>query len=164
MIGRHHRRIWISVGLVAALLAGCGTNPVTPDQDVTLQPGYGIAAVVFDTLDVLNSVTIKSPDRNGTELAVGFVDKGVHLNVYAVPAGTYCLVKFHTAFYKITQDDPTHGVCFDVVAGKVAYSGNLAPRARGQTLWTYQNYDWPAFEKMFKEQYPKLASYPLVTP
>jgi hypothetical protein len=150
--------------LAALLLAGCGLDPVKPDQEIVLQPGEGIAAVVFDTLDVLNAVTIRSPDRNGMEFGVSYVDKGVHLYVFIVPAGSYCLVKFQTSFYTITQDDPTHGVCFDVVAGKVAYSGNLSPRAHGQSLQTDQNYDWPAFEKMFKEQYPKLAQYPIVTP
>lgn len=152
----------MSVGLVT--MVGCGsTDPVHPDQDVTLQPGYGIAAVVFDTLDVLTTVTIKSPD-NGTEVDVGSVGKGMNMYVYAVPAGSYCLTRFDTGFYRYHTNDQTHGVCFDVIAGKVAYSGNLAPRAYLEGVRTDQNYDWTGFEKVFKQDYPKLASLSIVTP
>lgn len=154
----------MAVALGVALLAGCGaTDPVQPDQDLQLQPGYGIAAVVFDTLDALSVSTIKSPDTK-VEINVGYVDKGVHMFVYALPAGSYCLTRFNTDFYRFYQDDPTHGICFDVIAGKVAYSGNLAPRAYGKAVRTDQNYYWPEFEKSFKQDYPKLARYPIVTP
>jgi hypothetical protein len=158
-----------SIGVVVlsgvVMLAGCGgMDSVKPDQDVTLQPGHGIAAVVMDTLDPLNAVSIKSPDNKDVELEISHVDVGVHMSVFVVPAGSYCLTKFFTGSYVFTQDDQTHGICFDVVPGKVAYSGNLAPRAYGQNTRTDQNYNWPAFEKMFKEQYPKLANYPIVTP
>lgn len=163
MTMRHY--LWMTLGLSTLLLAGCGgTEPVHPDQDLALQPGYGIEAVVFDNLDSLNSIVIRSPDHPDQEVSIGFVDKGIHMLVFEVPAGSYCLVKFHTAFYTIIQDDPTHGVCWDVVPGKVAYSGNLAPRAYGKSLRTDQNYDWAMFKKNFKDQYPKLANYPLVTP
>ena len=156
--------IWTMIGLGTLLLAGCGTDPVQPDQDVSLQPGYGIAAVVFDNLDTLTAITIKSPDPKGGEVDISYADKGVHMFVYALPAGSYCLTHFNTSFYRFTQDDLTHGICFDVVAGKVAYSGNLAPRAVGHATRTYQNYYWSVFEKSFKDQYPKLTNYPIVTP
>lgn len=159
-------RIWtIAVlALTAVLLTGCGgTDPVQPDQDVQLQPGYGIGVVVFDTLDALSVATIKSPDTK-VEVDVGYVDKGVHMFVYALPAGSYCLTRFNTGFWRFHQDDPTHGICFDVVVGKVAYSGNLAPRAYGKSVRTDQNYHWAEFEKSFKQGYPKLAQYPIVTP
>jgi hypothetical protein len=163
MTKRHHLQMTVGLGIL--LLAGCGgTEPVHPDQEVALQPGDGVAAVVFDTLDSLNSIVIKSPDHKDQELSVGFVDKGIHMLVFEVPAGTYCLSKFHTGFYVFTQKDQTHGICWDVVPGKVAYSGNLAPRAYGQDVFTGQNYDWAMFKKNFKEQYPKLANFPIVTP
>jgi hypothetical protein len=157
-------RIGTTFGLGALLLTGCATDQVQPDQGITLKPGEGIAAVVFDTLDVLSVVTLKSPDKDGVEIDVGNVGKGVTMFVYAVPAGTYCLTRFTTGFYRFYQDDPTHGICFDVVAGKVAYSGNLAPRAYGHDTRTDQNYYWPVFEKSFKQEYPKLAQYAIVTP
>jgi hypothetical protein len=160
---RKYLSSWTTIGLVAVFLAACGTDQVQPDQDVTLQPGYGIAAVVFDTLDPLNAVSVASRDNKGGQLDIGFVDKGVSLFVYAVPSGSYCLSQFHTGFYRFWTLDP-HDDCFDVVAGKVAYSGNFTPRAYGHSVRTAQNYDWPAFEKMFKEKYPKLAHYPIVTP
>jgi len=160
----HLSRLCAVIGLGVLLLAGCGTDPVSPDQDVSLQPGYGVAAVVFDNLDVLTAVTIKSPDPKGGEVDISYVGKGVTMFVYTLPAGSYCLTHFNTAFYRFTQDDMTHGICFDVVAGKVAYSGNLAPRAVGRDTKTFQNYYWAAFEKSFKDQYPKLANLPIVKP
>lgn len=159
-------RLCMLTGMGLAMLAGCGATTdslVQPDQEVTLQPNQGFAAVVMDTLDALSVTTIKSPDNKDVELDLGYVDKGVHMYVYAVPAGTYCLVRFNTGFYRFHQES-SRDVCFDVVPGKVAYSGNLAPRAVGHQAITYQNYDWAAFKKMFKEQYPKLANYPIVSP
>ena len=155
--------LFLSMGTV--LLAGCGgTDTVQPDQTVVLQPGDGIAAVVFDTVDQLTAVSIDSADHKDAGIGISFIDKGVHLYVFVVPAGSYCLTHFNTGFYRFTQNDQTHGVCFDVVPGKVAYSGNLAPGDYNGEVMTAQNYEWPAFEKMFKEQYPKLVSYPIVTP
>ena len=165
MIRLSKLRNGVMIGLCAVLLAGCGgTDAVQPDQDVTLQPGYGIAAVLFHTADQLNSVGIDSLDHKGSDLSISLVDSGVHLYVFAVPAGTYCLVRFYTGFYRFVQNDPTHGVCFDVLAGKVAYSGTLAPGTYDGAVRTDQNYDWVIFEKMFKDQYPKLANYPIVRP
>ncbi|HEY3644485.1 MAG TPA: hypothetical protein VGM16_04035 [Gammaproteobacteria bacterium] len=156
--------IWMTLGLGSLLLTGCGTDAIQPDQEITLQSGDGIAAVVFDNLDQLTAVNIDSADGKGKDISIGLVDKGVHMFVFEVPAGSYCLTHFNTAFYRFTQNDLTHGICFDVVPGKVAYSGNFAPRAYGQSTQTNQNYDWPWFQKVFKEQYPKLAQYPIVTP
>lgn len=57
----------ISIAMLASLLvslAGCGLDPVQPDQEITLQPGQGIAAVVIDSLDPLNAFYIKSADND----------------------------------------------------------------------------------------------------
>ena len=151
MIRSRYTRIWMMIVSGALLLAGCGTDPVQPDQEVQLQPGYGIAAVVFDTLDTLTAIDIESPDRKGGAVSIAYVEKGVHTFVYTLPAGRYCLTHFNTSFFRFTQNDPIHGICFDVIPGKVAYSGNLAPRAYGQSTRTDQNYDWRWFEGMFKE-------------
>lgn len=160
----NHLRVGVTIAFGMIVLSGCGgVDPVQPDQNVALQPGYGIAAVGFDTLDPLNAIDLRSADPNGVQLGVSFVDKGSHLFVFAVPAGSYCLRSFHTGFYKFWTID-SHDDCFDVVAGKVAYSGNYTPRAYGKSVQTPQMYDWAAFEKTFKDQYPKLASLPIVTP
>lgn len=156
--------LFLSMGTV--LLAGCGgTDTVQPDQAVVLQPGEGIAAVVIETGDPINDIFIRSPDNGkAPSIEITRAEVGMHLFVYAVPAGSYCLVQYHYENYTISQNDPTHGVCFDVIAGKIAYSGNLSPNGADGRLWVDQNYYWPVFQKMFKEQYPKLASYPIVTP
>ncbi|HSC48010.1 MAG TPA: hypothetical protein VLG68_07980 [Gammaproteobacteria bacterium] len=165
MIGHPCAHIWVVIGLSAAFLTGCGLDPVQPDQDTNLQPDQGIAAVILDTLDPLNAIYIKSADNNSAPtIEINHVDIGVHLFAFVVPAGSYCITRYSFGNYYITQSDPKHGVCFDVIAGKVAYSGNLAPRVHGGGIYVDQNYDWPGFKKMFKEQYPKLAAYPIVTP
>src|SRR6478752_3989776 len=99
-------RLCMLTGLGMALLAGCGATDdalVKPDQDITLQPNQGFAAIVMDTLDSLSVTTIKSPDTK-VELDLGYVDKGIHMYVYAVPAGTYCLVRFNTGFWRFHQE------------------------------------------------------------
>jgi|SRR5579863_4458 len=164
-MNKNYSRICLTLGVSAALLAGCGIDPVQPNQDVAMAANYGIAAVVLDTLDPVNNFYIKSADDpKAPEIEVTRVQPGVTLFVYDVPAGSYCVVHYQIANFNIDQNDPTHGSCFDVVAGKVAYSGNLAPRGHNGKIYIYQNYDWLAFEKMLKEQYPKLASIPIVTP
>ena len=156
---------WGAMVLLSAVLAACGLDPVQPDQEVTLPPGDGIAAVVLDTLDPINAFYIKSPDNSAAPtIEVTHVNVGVTLFPFVVPAGRYCVTRYSFSTYDITQNHPKDGVCFDVVAGKVAYSGNLAPRGHGGGVYVDQNYDWRGFEKMWKDQYPKLAQYPIVTP
>ena len=156
--------ILILAGLLLSL-AGCGLDPVQPDQEIALQPGQGIAAVVIDTLDPLNAFYIKSGDHDSAPvIKIPHVEVGVHLFIFVVPSGSYCVTRFSSGSYYFTADDPKHGACFDVIAGKVAYSGNLSPRGYNGRVITDQDYNWPAFEKMFKQQYPKLALYPIVTP
>jgi hypothetical protein len=154
---------WGMLALVVVGMAGCGLDPVQPDQDVTLQAGYGIAVVVVDTLDPLNGIYFKpAVNKSAPDIEVTHVTAGVHVLPYLVPAGTYCATRYSYGDYYFTHDP--RATCFDVVAGKVAYSGNVGPRAKNGSAYLYRNYDWPAFEKMFKEQYPKLANYPIVTP
>lgn len=158
----------IFVPLAAAvflMLHGCGADAVKPDQVVTLQPGQGIAAVVIDALDPLDNITIKSPDNtNAPELVITGVKAGTTMLVYVVPAGRYCVDSFYFDSWRFIQSDLKHGVCFDVIAGEVAYSGNIGPRVYRKKVWTAQNYDWNAFRKQLSRQYPKLAGYPIVTP
>lgn len=156
--------ILMMAGLLVTL-AGCGLDPVQPDQGITLQPGQGIAAVVMDTLDPLNAIYIKSADNDrAPTIEIHHVEVGVHLFVFVVPPGSYCVTRYSYLNYYITQNDPKHGVCFYVIAGKIAYSGNLSPRSYNGKLYVDQNYNWEAFRKMLKDQYPKLAPYPVVTP
>lgn len=146
-------------------LAGCGLDPVQPDQAITLQPDQGIAAVVIDSLDPLNAIYIKSADNDRAPMIeIQHVDAGIHLFVFILPPGNYCVTRFSYRNYRITQSDPKHGVCFYVIVSKIAYSGNLAPRAYNGEVYVDQNYEWSAFQKTLRDQYPKLAGYPVVTP
>jgi len=162
----HLKLMTLIMGL--ALLAGCGaTDPVQPDQELTLPPGNGIAVVVVDSLDPLNGITLKSPDhKDAPDLEVGHVDKGVTMRVYVLPAGSYCVFSFFFGIHQFKEKDPDHDVCFDVIAGIVAYSGNIGPRSNGssKSATMMQHYDWKVFESAFKVGYPKLSQYPIVTP
>jgi hypothetical protein len=153
--------------MAGLLLAGCGaTDPVQPDQDVTLPKGVGIAAVVINSRDPLTGVTFRSRDYpDAAPLQVGGVDRGITLRVFLLPAGSYCAAAFGYRDVLLKERGSDHEVCFDVIPGKVAYSGDIGPRGDDQNrILMFQRYNWPAFEKMFKEQYPKLAPYPIVTP
>jgi len=150
---------------VILLSSGCGLDPVQPDQEVVLQSDQGIAAVVIDSLDPLNAIYIKAADNDSAPtIEIQHVNAGVHLFVFVVPPGSYCVTRYSYLNYYITQNDPKHGVCFDVIAGKIAYSGNLAPRGYQGKIYVEQNYEWSAFQKMLKDHYPKLAAYSVVTP
>lgn len=167
----------MAVAMLAVLLAGCGLAPVDKGQSVSLGPNQGIAAVVLDALNPLVQVTLESSDPKGATLAIPNAPIGVTMYLFVVPAGRYCLSRYSVGMTNVRSDDPGHGDCFDVVAGKVAYSGHLAPRAFnsggtwvknqlvGYDIRTLQNFQWDDFQKMLKDQYPQIAAqYPIATP
>ena len=155
----------VMLGL-ATLLPGCGLAPIEQGQQVSLGPNEGVAAVVIDSLDLLSQISFDAVGHDAKPLAITDAPKGISLYVFVVPAGTYCSSGFHFGNWSFHSIDPHHTGCFDVIAGKIAYSGNIAPRAVGPNdIRTYQNYDWRGFEEMLKKQYPDIAAkYPLVTP
>lgn len=166
-------RLMQVVGL-AALLCGCGLAPIDDDQAVTLGPDQGIAAVVLDALNPISQFTIESTDPKGATIKVPSAPIGVSLYLFVVPAGRYCVSRYSVGMTNIRTDSPGHGDCFDVVAGKIAYSGNLAPRAFnsggtwvrnelvGYDIRTLQNFEWPQFEKKLRDEHPVLAAkYPI---
>lgn len=162
------KKIAILAALVgmSGLLFACGLSPVDQGQSVNLGPNEGVAAIAIDSLDVLSQISFDPVDNGGKPLSIMNAPKGVTLYVFVVPAGTYCEAMFHFGKWAFHARDPKHGTCFDVLPGKIAYSGNIAPRAvSARDIRTYQNYDWQGFEAMLKQQYPDIAAkYPLVTP
>lgn len=168
----------LCTGLVSAItLVGCGLAPVQKGQTVTLGPNEGIAAVVTDALNVLGQVEIDGTDPKGATMKIPTAPVGVNMYLFVVPAGHYCLASYSVGMSEIAMDDTLHGDCFDVIAGKIAYSGNLAPRAfsesgtwgrgtlEGYTVKTLQNFEWDSFQKNLKAEYPAIAAkYPVVTP
>lgn len=163
--------------MLAVMLAGCGLAPIDKRQSVSLGPNEGIAAVVTDSLNTLSQVTIEGTDPNSASMKISMAPVGVSMYLFVVPAGHYCLTQYSVGMSLVEMDDKLHGDCFDVVAGKIAYSGNLAPRAfsssgtwgknglEGYNIKTLQNFEWDAFQKKLKEEYPAVAAkYPVVTP
>jgi hypothetical protein len=118
------------------------------------------------SLDPLKQISINSTDKGGQTLKIPYVPAGTTLNVFATPAGTYCVAEYYFQFIRITLNDQKHGVCFDVIPGKIAYSGNITPSADSPNdIETYQTYDWKGFEAKLKSEYPTLAAqYPIVKP
>lgn len=150
---------------VLLMLNGCGVDAVKPGQAVALKPDQGIAAVVIDTLDPLDNITFGSPDdSNAPDIVIAGVQPGKTMFVYVVPAATYCVMSFNFGRYRFIAKDLKHGTCFDVIAGKVAYSGNIGPRVYNRQVLTGQTYNWVAFRKQLKQEYPNLSGYPVVTP
>ncbi|MGE5625071.1 MAG: hypothetical protein ACM3ZT_05935 [Bacillota bacterium] len=155
----------VIVSALTVLLTGCGVDMVKPDQAVKLQPGQGIAAVVIDTLDPLDSITIDSPDNShAPSIVMESVQKGISLFVYKVPTGKYCVVSIHYGVWRITQKDPGNGACFEVTEGKVSYSGNIGPRVYGTEVRTAQAFDWKSFQEMLTHWYPNLSGIPVALP
>ena len=159
-------RLFGAATIFALFVTGCGLAPVSQGQAITLGPNEGVAAVVMDTLDPLQSIMFQGTDKDGATLRISSVPKGVTLNLFVVPAGHYCLTQFSLGGHELDQNDTEHGVCFDVIAGQTAYSGNLAPRAYGpNNLRTDQNYDWVGIKRKLQADYPEVvAKYALVTP
>ena len=157
------------IALPMAFLAGCGSAglpPIEKGQTPVLAPNQGVAVVVMDTLDTLNQISVEPTEGDGPSMNIPKTPIGVNMYVFVVPAGHYCLTSFWLGSTRIHQSDEKHGICFDVIAGKTAYSGNIAPRAYGPSdLRTNQNYDWRGFEAAMKADYPDIvAKYPIVTP
>lgn len=175
---RTTRYLCVGAVVISVVLAtGCGLAPVQKGQQITLGPNEGIAAVVMDTLNPLTQVTIDGTDPNGATMKIPATPVGVNMYLFVVPAGHYCLSRYAVGMSEVTMDDKLHGDCFDVISGKIAYSGNFAPRAfsnsgtwvgsslQGYTIKTLQNFEWDTFQKELKDQYPDLvAKYPVVTP
>ena len=167
----------MAVIAVGVSVSGCGTATIEKGQQITLGPNEGIAAVVMDALNPLSQITFEGTDKGGTTIKIPSAPIGVTMYLFAVPAGHYCLSRYAAGMTEITSTDQENGDCFDVVAGKIAYSGNLAPRAFnssgtwirnqlvGYDIRTLQNFEWAAFEKRMQDEYPDLvAKYPIVTP
>ena len=159
-------RLW-TVAATAILVTACSTAQIKPGQAVQLKPGEGIAAVVIDSTDPIGDIQFQSRDNPDNQIRIAGLDNpGVNLFLFAVPAGTYCESVFHYGDWKFTPEGRENARCFDVLAGRTAYSGNLAPRAFGdRDVRMMQNYTWTQFENQMKRDYPDLvAKYPIVTP
>lgn len=157
------------IAVPALLLAGCGVAglpPIGKGQSPALGPNQGIAAVVVDSLDPLNQIALDPTEGDGPGMDIPTAPAGVHMYIFVMPVGHYCLTSFWFGSTRLHQNDQKHGICFDVLADKIAYSGNIAPRAYGPgDLRTNQNYDWKGFEAALKADYPDLAAkYPIVAP
>ena len=145
----------VVVGALVALLSACATAPLPQDQAVTLWPDQGLAAVMIDTLDPITLVTFQQQD-GGNKLIVASVPPGIGLYLFPIRAGRYCMTRFHYANFDFAAEKSALQ-CFQVTAGKLSYSGTLAPRVEGGKPVTHQVQDPQGFRVLLEHQYPQVA-------
>lgn len=144
------------VGVLLTLsMVGCGTAPLQQDQPVYLQPGQGLAAITFDTLDSLNQVIIE-PKAGGSKLDVTSVPVGKNIYLFPVPAGQYCFTRFEYGRWSFTAKQGDMA-CFEVQTGELSYSGTLAPRVEDGVVMTHQVMDVAGFRALLAGRYPIIA-------
>jgi hypothetical protein len=139
---------------LAALLCGCAAAPLQHDQTVSLGSDQGLAAVMIDTLDPLTEVAFRQPD-GGRKLVVAAVPAGINIYLFPIRAGRYCMTGFHFANLDFKMGGAPE--CFQVSAGRLSYSGTLAPRVEDGRPVTHQVMDLQGFRVLLGEQYPTIA-------
>jgi hypothetical protein len=147
------RRTCIS-GLTA-LLGACASAPLSQDQSVSLWPDQGLAAVMIDTLDPISQVSFQQQD-GGAKLLVAAVSPGIGLYLFPTRAGRYCMTRFHYANFDFAAEKGAQQ-CFQVTAGKLSYSGTLAPRVEDGKPVTRQVQDPQGFRVLLEQDYPTVA-------
>ena len=157
-------------GLLASCAVLSSQPPIAPGQNLKLQSGEGIAALLMDTQDPVTQVLLEPINSNGPMLDLPSMPAGRTLALFAVPAGVYCLKQFSYGRYRFFSKTPEIG-CFQVSAGRISYSGNIRPSAgrdpetgRDAAL-VDQIYQPDDFMDLLKKQYPQLmSSYPTAGP
>lgn len=139
---------------LAATLSACAMAPLARDQSVTLDADQGLAAVMIDTLDPISQVTFQG---SSTKLVVASVPPGIGIYLFPARAGRYCLTHFHYANFDFAADSGLKQ-CFQVAAGRLSYSGTLAPRVEDGKPVTRQVQDPQGFRVLLEQQYPAVAS------
>ncbi|HEY3644910.1 MAG TPA: hypothetical protein VGM16_06175, partial [Gammaproteobacteria bacterium] len=84
------------------------------------------------------------------------VPPGIGLYLFPTRAGRYCMTGFHYANFDFSAESGVRQ-CFEVRAGKLSYSGTLAPRVEDGKPVTRQVQDPQGFRVLLEERYPILA-------
>jgi hypothetical protein len=136
-------------------LGACALAPLPKDQRVDLASGQGLAAVMIDALDPLSQVTFQQPG-GGAKLIVAAAPAGINIYLFPTRAGRYCLTRFDFASIDFSAQEGVQE-CFEVTAGKLTYSGTLAPRVEDGKPVTHQVMDELGFRTLLGERYPEVA-------
>lgn len=138
-------------------LAGCSINSIQQDQPLLLGKGEGLAAIVMNTKDPITEVFVRPAGEGGDSLEIPSVPVGRSLYLFQVKAGHYCFQQFHYGdilFFGRGADV----ACFEVPAGQVGYSGDLAPLAENGRVVIHQDYDFDSFRALLNQEYPHIAA------
>ncbi|HEV2109904.1 MAG TPA: hypothetical protein VGT99_01010 [Gammaproteobacteria bacterium] len=142
----------------AFVLGGCSSvQPIQQDQPLLLAAGDGIAAVQFDTLDMLTQVQFVSAQAGGKTLNIPSVPVGRSTYLFEVPAGRYCLQRFSYGNYLLSNKGD-YADCFVVRAGEVGFSGIYSPRAQNGQVVAGQDLDVADAKAALRRDYPHIAT------
>lgn len=154
----------ISIIACVATLAGCASSTELQDQPVQLQPGYGIAAIVFRAQDRVTQLSFAAKYPGGKSFEVPDTAGGLSVFLLPVRAGRYCLKHFLHK-HAIFESDGDLG-CLTVIPGHISYGGELVPSdAMDGGAFTDQQYNPESFVAVLHQRYPVLAGlFPLAAP
>lgn len=158
-------RLRVLVGSLSLtiMLSACSImQPIQQDQPLLLSKDQGVAAILMDALDPVTDVFLK-PEDGGSTLDIPAVPIGMTLYIFQTQAGKYCLQQFYFGTIRFFGL-PGKMTCFDVHAGQLGYSGNLAPRIINGKPVIEQTYNLNAFRALLKQQYPRIAQQFLSPP
>lgn len=124
--------------LVGALFAGDGLAaadagavlPLTVEDAAALAPDEGHLALVLDSLDHIQNLRFAPRGRVAAAFSLSEVPPGIHLFVFRLPAGEYCMDDFRAERRRYKRRSTDEGsFCFAVFAGDLTYPGHIVPRA-----------------------------------
>jgi len=154
------RSFGVAISLLAAiaalvLLQACTPTAVNPTQPLELGPGEGYAAIQLD-LHEPNRELLFASSVTGQNIQIDNVPAGKSLYLFAVPAGHYCMSMF---FIVGEQRIYPHDLkCFDVLPGKLAFTGYLSPAVIYGNIEVGQIRDDAAGQAELRKLYPQIAT------
>jgi hypothetical protein len=144
--------------LVPLVLAGCSTvAPIGQDQPVTLAKDEGLAAVQMDTIDPFMYIQFAPAFDDGQVLEIPSAPVGKSLYLFKARAGRYCLEKMMFGGIVLWPYGNERN-CFEVPAGRIGFSGYLAPRAIQGKIQVLQPLDVVSGEEQLRRTYPRVAA------
>jgi uncharacterized protein len=128
-------------------------QPSTTKSSV-LGPGEGYAAIQLDLNDPNPELLFASSDTNHIQIDDAPVGRSLYL--FPVSAGHYCMSMYYYTGQKIY---PKGLGCFDVAAGKLAFSGYLTPAVLYGNIAVGQIRDDAAGQAALRSLYPEIAEH-----
>lgn len=147
--------------LSAVAILGLACSPLIASQGMPnggpadgSPPAEGVLALVVAAMEPIKAFTLLEPD--GGSVVRTRLGSGVHLLIFRVTTGRYCLGAVSFGVHTIHLESYGREVCFYPVMGAVGYAGHyfFAPGTRNEV----QRFDrLPAFMMLLRKQHPRMA-------